>query len=76
MDDAAVLLYLRYNPRRLIGRAESLDHRDAYSVNGLPAGWRVKTFDAGGRVKMDPHDVAEKDELLDLYREAIGMPVG
>lgn len=26
--------------------------------------------------KMDPHDVAEKDELLDLYREAIGMPVG
>lgn len=26
--------------------------------------------------KMDPHDAAEKDELLDLYREAIGMPVG
>lgn len=26
--------------------------------------------------KMDPHDVAEKDELLDLYRQAIGMPVG
>lgn len=50
MDEAAVLLYLRYNPRRLIGRAESLDHRDAYSVNGLPAGWRVKTFDAGERL--------------------------
>lgn len=26
--------------------------------------------------KMDPHDAAEKDELLDLYRQAIGMPVG
>lgn len=26
--------------------------------------------------KMDPHDVAERDELLDLYRQAIGMPVG
>lgn len=50
MDERSVLLYLRYNPGRLIGRAESLDHKDAYSVNGLPAGWRVKTFDAGYRV--------------------------
>lgn len=51
MDEATVLLYLRYNPGRLIGRAESLDRRDAYSANGLPAGWRVKPFDAGGRLR-------------------------
>lgn len=50
MDERSVLLYLLYNPGRLIGRAESLDHRDAYSVDGLPAGWRVKTFDAGGHL--------------------------
>ncbi|HBG51941.1 MAG TPA: hypothetical protein DDW89_09065 [Gammaproteobacteria bacterium] len=48
MDEASVLLYLRYNPGRLIARAESLDHRDAHEI--VAAGWRVMMFDAGGRM--------------------------
>ncbi|GGB23123.1 DUF2312 domain-containing protein [Tistrella bauzanensis] len=26
--------------------------------------------------KMEPHDVAEQDELLELYKRALGMPLG
>ncbi|WP_296710906.1 DUF2312 domain-containing protein, partial [Tistrella sp.] len=26
--------------------------------------------------KMEPHDVAEQDELLELYKRALGMPIG
>lgn len=48
MDEHAVLLYLRYNPRCLIHRAERLPRGDLYDLRA--AGWRVKTFDAGDRL--------------------------